>query len=429
MPKQEKKPYRTTRVATNTGTKYARTKYQLLGRKSFFGRRVREYFDTRKEAEQQGKKYVAEIRDHGQKATVMSDLQRARAVEAMTLLGDRADLVAAAKYYLEHGPRSNDVRVAEAAELFAGTRGISREMYHRAKGVWRRRVRPSEQTIKNYSDPHRQSVQNRLKRFERTFGAEAVRALATRTADVRQYLESNFKNPRTVENHRATLHAFFRWCIEKGHCLGNPAIRWTEQRNSLRVYDKAHVAGILTPTEFASMLHAAERHDPDMIGYLALGGLSGLRPEELSLIEWADIKDVFLYVRPEISKTGDRAELQILPPLQKWLAIYRRSTGRVSPPRCSARRLTLWRRIHGLDPATMTKAEREKCPKWPHDALRHSFGTYRFKAVGDIGSVCAEMRHESPDVFKKHYVQRGVTAEDAKAYFAVAPLRKQQLRK
>lgn len=62
-----------------------------------------------------------------------------------------------------------------------------------------------------------------------------------------------------------------------------------------------------------------------------------LRPEELLKLPWQDVKDSFVYVHTDVSKTGDRAELPILPALQRWLAICRERTGMVAPRNCSAK--------------------------------------------------------------------------------------------
>lgn len=422
MPKIERPPYSVTRVITNAKSKYAKEQWQLLGRPKVFGRQIRQYRATKKAAEQLGEKYVAELEAHGQKATPLSDLKRADAVAAMLLLGDRADLVTAAKFYLSNGPRNDDITVEKALELFAATRGIPPEIFRRRKGMWRRnvQVRKGWSTKSEHSEPHRVTLANRLRRFESRFASELVRTLP---ADrIREYLEKSFDNTRTLENHRGTIHSFFEWAIQEGHCATNPAVIWTTHELNLEAYARGHVPDILKPEDFKRLMHAAQLHDPELIPYLAIGGYMAIRPEELEKLPWTQVHPSFVYVPAEISKTGDRAELKILPSLKRWLAVCRHRTGLVAPTDASRRRRALWRRAHGINPLTATRSEIEQCPEWPHDGLRHSFGTFRYKIVKDIGAVCAEMRHEDPLVFRKHYLQRGVTMQDAKAYFDVAPL-------
>ncbi len=428
MPKIEKPPYSVRRVLTNANSKYAKEKWQLLGRAKIFGRQIREYRTTKKAAEELGEKYLGELRAHGQQATPLSDIERAGAVQAIRLLGDSGDLVTAVKFFLDHAPRKGDITVAKATELFAATRGIAPECFRRPKGMWRRKVKVANwSTVSKHSDSHRTTLQNRLRRFNEAFGREIVRTFGTRASDVRSYLETNFRNERSLQNHRSTLHSFFEWCVELEYCAKNPAVVWTQQKLRLESYAKDHTPDILTPRDFAALLHAAQRHDHEMIPYLILGGFMALRPEELQKLSWECVKPSFVYIPPEMSKTGDRAELAIQRPLRPWLALCRKRAGPIAPPNASRRRLTLWRRIHGFIPDTATLAEKRTCPPWPHDGLRHSYGTYRYKVVGDIGTVCAEMRHEDPLVFRKHYVKRGVTLEDAENYFSADPLSPEDL--
>jgi integrase len=427
MPKIEKPPYSVRRVWTNPNSKYAKEKWQLLGRAKIFGCQIRKYRATKKAAEELGEKYLGELREHGQQATPLSDIERAGAVQAIRLLGDSGDLVTAVKFFLKFGRRRDDITVAEAAGLFAQTRGIPREVFNKKKGAWRRKIVAADPKPQ-YSNPHRLTLQSRLERFITVFGAESVRTFGVRATEVRAYLKKNWKNQRTLQNQRSTLHSFFAWCVEQNHCSANPAIPWTEQKQELRAYAKQHQPQILTAIELRDLLHTAQVHDPEMIPYIVIAAYSGVRPEELRQMRWENVKDGFIYILNSLSKTGDSAELKIHRPLKRWLSIVRQKSGPIAPKDCARRRLALWRRIHGVDPLAATTAQKQACPKWPLDGFRHSFGTYRYKITGDIGLVSAEMRHEDPVVFRKYYLKRGVTKADATAYFAVTPLSVQALR-
>lgn len=426
MPKIEKPAFKVARVIINGKTKYASEKYELLCRKAIFGKVIREYFKTRKAAEARGKKLLAERDAHGLRATPMSDLERAGAVEALRLLDGRADLAAAVEFFLKFGPRRDDITVVEAAALFAQTRGIPREIFFKKKGAWRRKL-AADGPKAQYSNPHRLTLRSRLECFIRSFGTDSVRTFGVRAIDVREYLKKNWKNQRTLQNQRSTLHSFFAWCVEQNHCSENPAIPWTEQKQELRAYAKQHQPQILTAAELRNLLHTAQVHDPEMIAYLVIAAYSGVRPEELRQIRWENVRDGFIYILNTLSKTGDSAELKIHLPLKRWLSLVRQKSGPIAPKDCARRRLALWRRIHGVDPLTATTAQKQACPRWPLDGLRHSYGTYRYKITGDIGLVSAEMRHEDPVVFRKYYLKRGVTKAEATAYFAITPLSIQAL--
>src|SRR5438874_187518 len=104
MPKKETSPFRVKRVFTNAGSKYEVVKYELLGRRSYFGKVVRQYFTTAKAARAKGDELVEEQRLHGQRATPISDLERADAVQAIEMLRGVTDLVTAAKFFMKYGP-------------------------------------------------------------------------------------------------------------------------------------------------------------------------------------------------------------------------------------------------------------------------------------------------------------------------------------
>ncbi|MEY4939589.1 MAG: hypothetical protein RIQ93_1324 [Verrucomicrobiota bacterium] len=57
--------------------------------------------------------------------------------------------------------------------------------------------------------------------------------------------------------------------------------------------------------------------------------------------------------------------------------------------------------------------------EWPHNALRHSFASYRMAIVTNAAQVAEECGH-SVQVMKTHYRDL-VTKKDAEAWFAVMP--------
>ncbi len=57
--------------------------------------------------------------------------------------------------------------------------------------------------------------------------------------------------------------------------------------------------------------------------------------------------------------------------------------------------------------------------EWKHNALRHSFISYRVADVKDVPRVALEAGN-SPVMIFRHY-REIVTAESAKAWFAIAP--------
>jgi integrase len=58
--------------------------------------------------------------------------------------------------------------------------------------------------------------------------------------------------------------------------------------------------------------------------------------------------------------------------------------------------------------------------EWPHNALRHSFASYRLAATQDAPRTALELGHASPQLVFQHY-REVVAPEDAARYWQVCP--------
>ena len=54
--------------------------------------------------------------------------------------------------------------------------------------------------------------------------------------------------------------------------------------------------------------------------------------------------------------------------------------------------------------------------KWPPNALRNSFGSYRYRQTLSLEKTSDQMRHSDPKLFRKHYLNTDVTDAMAKEY-------------
>jgi hypothetical protein len=124
------------------------------------------------------------------------------------------------------------------------------------------------------------------------------------------------------------------------------------------------------------------------------------------------IQDEASYVPPPsvymVSKTKiGRRIVPICDTLAAWLAPYAGRQGMAWPG----------------NSATITRAQRQTATvagmKWKHNALRHSYASYRFAQIGDAGRVAGELGN-SAVVVHRHYREL-VTPSDAQAWFAVMP--------
>jgi integrase len=218
--------------------------------------------------------------------------------------------------------------------------------------------------------------------------------------------ESDGKNvplgPRARNNIRNSVVTLFQFARARGHL---PKDQRTEAEHVARAKDRGGTIGILKPQELAKLLKNA---DAEATLYLALGAFTGLRSAELIRLEWNDInfERGHVIVAKEKSKTATRRLVPIQPNLAQWLARYKGCTGKVFVSEHAADRTIAFAKEH---------------VKWPANALRHSFATYRLAQIQDVQRVALEMGN-SPTMLFRDYRELA-DEHDAAAWFAIAPKR------
>lgn len=217
--------------------------------------------------------------------------------------------------------------------------------------------------------------------------------------------------PRTVRNTLSLWQTFFRWCQSRN---------WFPLDSQLptdRVPRPAVLPSspdILTPNQLAILIaHVA----PPYRAWLALQAWAGLRSEEIcpsrdsqkDCIRWSDIGSDYIVVRPEVSKTGRRRLVPVLPPVRITLE----SVPCLDP----AGRLGPHRPPHA-QPEGGKKSETGRLGAfiggWKANALRHSFISYRAALVGI--TQAANEAGNSETIARRHYAE-AVTAGEADRWF------------
>jgi integrase len=211
---------------------------------------------------------------------------------------------------------------------------------------------------------------------------------------------------------------------------------------------------IFTPKEMAEILAHA---DKQLIPFLALGAFAGIRHAEIQRLEWADIQfDAgIIEIRAAMAKTASRRTVPILDNLRAWLLARHREVGLVCGgldtkneipalvQTINESRRAVWAKANRVcadvlnesenrarDDAAKAKdkappgAETAKIEGWPafawkHNALRHSFISYRVAETQDVAKVSLEAGN-SPQMIFKHYREL-VQPKEAKAWFGLMP--------
>ena len=92
------------------------------------------------------------------------------------------------------------------------------------------------------------------------------------------------------------------------------------------------------------------------------------------------------------SQTRQRRLVPIADNLKDWLAPYRKPCGRICPEH----------NIDSFSERIRELAGKAEIAPWPHNAMRHSYGSYLLGKTKDENLTASEMGN-SPEVIVKHY--------------------------
>lgn len=167
---------------------------------------------------------------------------------------------------------------------------------------------------------------------------------------------------------------------------------------------------IWTPEEAKKILEAAK---PDEVGFFAIQLFAGIRTEELSKMDWSQVRphrdpdESHIEVKAADSKMRlGRRIVPIVPALAAYLKkIKKPASGPIAPWRNMRNRMVLLSKRAGIF--------------WKQNACRHSFGSYRLADIRNVFQVSEEMGN-SPAMVKKHYFQ-AVPKAAAGRYWQIRP--------
>jgi integrase len=156
----------------------------------------------------------------------------------------------------------------------------------------------------------------------------------------------------------------------------------------------------------------ATEYDFEMLPALAIGLFAGLRRSEIFALDWPEIDHEHrtIEVKGIKAKTRQRRLVSVADNLAEWLNPHRKTKGPISPERNID---VFSERLHRL-------AVKAGVTPWPHNAMRHSFGSYFLGKTKDENLTASEMGN-SPDVIIKHY-RALVRDADVTQYWRLAPM-------
>ena len=357
----------------------------------------------------------------------------AQVADARKLLRD-VPLIQAVEYYIKRHPAKQEFKPVKVvvAELLAAKR------------------------VDGCSARYLESLKYCLGKFEARYQMN-ISAVAGTDVDV--WLRESGLSPRTRNNIRNSVQTLFAYAKAKRYLPKDH-----DEIESVAVAnDRDGAIEVFTPTELVEILECANER---MTPFLVLGAFAGIRHAEIQRLHWNDIHfdEGIVEIGAAKAKTASRRIVPIVPNLRKWLVTFRQVSGPVVTHnnvafelhliirRVNEARRAVWAKANSASDEQLKQAEKQarqalakakaergkpkhrgdvppgaetaKFEGWPafawkHNALRHSFISYRVADIQNVAQVALEAGN-SPQMIFKHYREL-VRPAEAKAWFAIKP--------
>jgi integrase len=227
-------------------------------------------------------------------------------------------------------------------------------------------------------------------------------------------VQGNSKNAsgRSKQNYLRAIAELFRFAIRR-KWLPKDAMEEIEAVQ-LPKEDSMEIE-IFTPGEMGEILSVAR---PEMVPFLAIAGFAGLRSAELARLDWSEINlaERFIEIKASKAKTAARRLAAVTDNLASWIQSCQEKEGSI------VNIVTWWNEFPKIARAVNEQRKRkgeQGTFVWRHNALRHSFCSYRLAAIKDAARVALEAGN-SPQMIFKHYRQV-VTDTEAAKWFSIVP--------
>jgi integrase len=286
------------------------------------------------------------------------------------------------------------------------------------------------------SERYIQDLESRVGKFAKAFGTRQV--LSVRGPEIKQWLQglqhaTSRTDPdaprvpvtnRTRNNFRLCIQTFFMFARSQQY-LGAD---WNEVEGIPLWKVKDEEVEIFTPEQLTMLLAVAQSN---LVPFLAIAAFAGLRTAEIERLDWSkvDLESGYITVDAGIAKTNVRRLVPIVPCLKAWVLAHGHQVGGVPKSGKVLEVLNVYNAVKRLVTAARNvgndKAESENREsgntgfEWKHNALRHSFCSYRLADVKSAAQVSLEAGN-SPQMIFRHYREL-VTEKAAKVWFSITP--------
>jgi len=220
--------------------------------------------------------------------------------------------------------------------------------------------------------------------------------------DLKGWLDENDAwSPRSRINYITKITQLYNYAIKHGWADRN----LVERLDRPQTEDKT--PGIFTVAQARALLKNAQAHD--LLPYISLGLFAGLRSAELERLQSDAVRlaDHSIIIGPEVAKKRSRRVVDICDALHAYLVKFPLIKGPIVD-------MKLFRdNMESLRAAAKIK-------QWPHNGLRHSFGSYHLAFHGDAVKTATQMGHRDSAIIHNHY-KALVLKTDAEKFWSLRP--------
>ena len=215
------------------------------------------------------------------------------------------------------------------------------------------------------------------------------------------FAEADDWAPRTKINYLTKISQLYNYAL-KHNWVDSNLVERIDRPNS---EDKE--PGIFTVGQTTKLLKYADGFA--LLPYISLGLFAGLRSAEMMRLkgEAINMAERQIIVGADVAKKRSHRVVLMSDNLHAWLSICGKLNGHIVAMADFREQMNELRAAAGIT-------------IWPHNGLRHSFGSYHLAEYGDAVKTATQMGHRDQNVVHNHY-KALILKNEAGKYWALKP--------